>query len=165
MERAGASFLLDQAFLLAPDNLAVRGQRAVALAQAGRTDDATREFDAVASKDLSANDLNNQCWYKAMANVELTRALGECDKSLALQDRAATHDSKALVLYRLKRFEDAIKEYTLALASGDSATALYGRSLAYKRLGKAPQASDDAAKAVKLDTGVARQFASYGVNP
>lgn len=157
--------LLDQAFLLAPDNLAVRGQRAVALAQAGRTDDATREFDAVASKDLSVNDLNNQCWYKAMANVELTRALGECDKSLALQDRATTHDSKALVLYRLKRFEDAVKEYSLALASGDSATALYGRSLAYNRIGMAPQAAADAAKALKLDPGVARQFASYGVNP
>ena len=100
-----------------------------------------------------------------MANVELNRALGECEKSLAMQDRPATHDSKAFVLLRLKRFDDAIREYDLSLVSGDRASALFGRSLAYAHLGKAPQSSDDSAKALKLDPQIGRQFVSYDVSP
>ena len=129
--------LMDQAFLQVPDNVAVRGQRAIALAQAGRADDATKEFEAIVAKDLSAEEWNNQCWYKVVANIELNRALAECEKSLSKQDQASTHDSKAFVFLRLKRFEDAIKEFDLSLAGGDNASALYGRSLAYGRLGKA----------------------------
>jgi tetratricopeptide (TPR) repeat protein len=157
--------LLDKAFLLAPDSLEIRGQRAVALAQAGRTKDAEREFEAIAAKDLTAPDWNNQCWFKAVASVELIRALDECDKSIAAQDLPATHDSRALVLLRLERFADAIAAYDAALAAGDIADALYGRSIAYARIGKKPESDADAAKAMSLDPLVARRFALYGLKP
>ena len=155
--------LLDQAFLLQPDNLAIRGQRAVALVQAGRTGDAAREFDALATKDLSANDWNNQCMYKAVANVELDRALEDCGKAIASQDRLQFRDSRGFVLLRLRKFDEAIKEYDLALGNGDFPEALYGRAIAYAKLGKKAESDADAAKAMKLNPRIARQFAGYGV--
>ena len=157
--------LLDKAFLRSPDDLDVRNRRAVALELGGRKSDATKEFDALAAKDPSPSDLNNMCWRKAVAGVELPRALEECDKSIAALDQAATHDSRALVLLRLGRFEEAIKEYDLALAGGDIVSALYGRSIAYARLGKKMDSDADRAKAIKLDPLIGEQFLGYGVSP
>lgn len=155
--------LLDKAFLQSPDNLEVRSQRAVALKLAGRESDAAKEFDALAAKNLTANEWNNLCWHKAVANIELTRALQECDKSIAALDMAASHDSRAFVLLRLDRFEEAIKEYDVALASGDFSSALYGRAIAYARAGKKAESAADAARALKLDPLIAHQFSNYGV--
>ena len=157
--------LLDKAFLLSPDNLELRSQRAVALELAGRSSDATKEFDALAAKNPTAFDWNALCWHKAVANIELPRALQECDKSVAALDMAASHDSRAFVLLRLNRFEESIKEYDLALASGDFAAGLYGRSIAHARVGKKVESDADATKALKLDPLIARLFSSYGVNP
>lgn len=150
--------MLDKAFLLAPDNLEVRSSRAVALELAGRKRDALREFDALAAKNPAPSEWNALCWHKAIANIELTRALEECDRSIAAVDVAATHDSRALVLLRLGRFEEAIKEYDLALGGGDFAASLYGRSIAYARAGKKAESEADAAKALKLDPLIAQQY-------
>jgi len=157
--------LLDKAFLLAPDNLDVRGQRAVALEQAGRATEAAKEFDAIAAKNLTANDWNNQCMYKAVANVELNRALEDCGKSVAIQDVAAFRDSRAFVMLRLKKFEESVLEYNVALNSGDFPQGLFGRAIAYSRLGKKVESEADIVKALKLDPHVARQFAGYGLSP
>lgn len=116
-----------------------------------------------AAKTLSADEWNNLCWHKTVANIELTRALQECDKSIAALDRAGSHDSRAFVLLRLDRFEEAIKEYDVALASGDIGSVLYGRAIAYARVGKKAESATDAAKALKLDPLVARQFSGYGL--
>ena len=157
--------LLDKAFLVSPDNLAIRGKRAVALVQAGRASDAGKEFDALAAKTLSANDWNDQCMSKAVANVELNRALEDCGKAIAALDRPEFHVSRALVLLRLQRGEEAIKEYDVALASGEFSQALFGRAIALSKLGKKTESDVDAAKALKLDPLIARQFAGYGLNP
>ncbi|MFM6932413.1 MAG: DUF3857 domain-containing protein [Novosphingobium sp.] len=155
--------LLDKAFLQMPDNLAIRGQRAIALFQSGRTSEAGKEFDALAAKDLSANEWNNQCWYKAVANTELTRALADCDKAIAQEDRPEYRDSRAFVLLRLGKFDEAIKDYDQALAAREFPQALFGRAVAYARLGRKVESDTDMAKAVKLDSSVARKFAGYGV--
>ena len=137
----------------------------MALELAGRKSDAAKEFDALAAKDPTPLQWNDLCWHKAVANVALPRALEECDKSIAARDQAASHDSRALVLLRLGRLEEAIREYDLALAGGDFVSSLYGRSIAYGRIGKKTESEADASKALKLDPLIAREFASYGVNP
>ena len=157
--------LLDKAFLLSPDTVVLRGQRAVALEQAGKKVAAEKEFSAIAEKDLTASDLNGLCWSKAVAGVELDRALGECAKSLAIEDGAAARDSRGLVLFRMGRFADSVVEYSKALENGDFASALYGRGLAYSRLGEQAKSKTDLANALKLDAMIARQYASYGLNP
>jgi tetratricopeptide (TPR) repeat protein len=162
-EHAQALQLFDQAFLKSPDDLNIRNLRAIEMQLLGRTDAANREFDALAAKDLDANDLNNLCWTKALANVALDRALAECDRSLAKDDSFAAHDSKAMVLYRQSRFDDAIKEFGVALEDKERAASLYGRALAYSRKGDKAKATADAAQAVKLEPGIDRTYGYYGL--
>ncbi len=157
--------LLDKAFLLAPDNIEVRSRRAVMLELVGRKKDADREFDALAARKPEAEELNNMCWAKAAAGIELDRALAECDQALAAVDIPMVHDSRALVLLRLGRFDEAATEYGLALSGGDIVASLYGRSIANARLGKKAQSDADRAKALKLDPLIGEQFAGYGLNP
>jgi tetratricopeptide (TPR) repeat protein len=128
-----------------------------------KVDAANREFAAIAAKDLTANELNELCWTKALANIALDRALEECNRSLAKEDIPAAHDSKGVVLLRQARYDEAIAEFDLALKAGDFAAALYGRALAYAGKGDRAKSDADAAQAMKLVPGVARTYEFYGL--
>ncbi len=155
--------LLDQAFLRSPDSVEIRHARAIALFQAKKTEAANREFDALAAKDLTAEELNAMCWMKALANVALDRALEECNRSLAKEDSGPAHDSKATVLLRQARFDQAIAEFDLALKDGDLAAAFYGRALAYAAKGDRTRSDADAARAMKLAPGINRMYGHHGL--
>jgi tetratricopeptide (TPR) repeat protein len=163
-DHARALQLLDQAFLRSPDNIGIRHARAVEMMLAGKADAAEREFDAISSKELSAEELNNLCWTKALANVALDRAMEECDRSLAKEERSATRDSRAMVLLRQARFDDAIAEFGVALKNGEMAAPLYGRALAYARKGDKAKSDADAERASKLSPGIARIYSHYGLD-
>lgn len=154
--------LLDQAFLRSPDNVHIRHARAVALHLANKVDAAKREFDALADKDLSAEELNNLCWTKALANVALDRALEECNRALAKDESFAFHDSKAVVYLRQSRLDEAIAEFDLALKNGEVAASLYGRAIAYARKGDRARSDADAAQALKIAPGIERTYGHYG---
>ena len=126
-------------------------------------DAANREFEALSSKELDSWQLNNMCWGKAIANIALEKALQECDRALAIDDRGATHDSKAMVLLRQSRFDEAIKEFDEALKEGEKAASLYGRSLAHARKGDRAKSDADAAAAIKLSPGIDRSYAYNGL--
>jgi tetratricopeptide (TPR) repeat protein len=155
--------LYDKAFLRAPDDLNLRINRAVALERAGRKDEAIEEYSAIEGKAANAIDLNNICWAMAIANVEIDRALKNCDKSLDLASSSATSDSRGLVMLRLKRIDDAIKDYSSALANNDSPSSLYGRAIAYARKGDKSKSDADAARALKLDPTIDQTYAEYGL--
>jgi len=155
--------LLDQAFLRSPDDIHVRHARAVEMMLAGKTEAANREFNTLSAKDLTAAELKNMCVAKALANVALERALEECNRSLAKDDRPETHDSKATVLLRQSKFDEAIKEFDAALGNGEYAAPLYGRALAYARKGDRTKSDVDAEKALKLAPGIDRTYAYYGL--
>ena len=160
---ARALGLFDQAFLKSPDDIQVRHARAVAMSLAGKAQAAEREFDALGARDLSANELNSLCWGKATANTALDRALRECDRSLALEDSRATRDSKGMVLVRLGRWDDAIREYDAALEEGDRPYALFGRAIALSRKGDRVRSDADAARALKLSPSIERIYGAYGL--
>jgi tetratricopeptide (TPR) repeat protein len=162
-DHARALQLLDQAFLKSPDDVRIRNQRAVEMMLAGKTEAANREFDALAAKDLTADQLNSMCWAKALANAALDRALDECNRSLAKDDSGATHDSKAVVLLRQSRFDEAIKEFDIALNNGERPASLYGRALAYAGKGDKTKALAEAARAKKLSPGIDRFYSYYGL--
>lgn len=155
--------LFDQAFLRSPDNLSVRSKRATEMVLAGKADAASREFDALQSKELSAIELNNLCWDKALANTALDRALAECDRSLAKEESYAAHDSKGIVLLRKARFDDSIAEFNVALKDEDRPESLFGRGLAYARKGDKAQADRDLAQAEKMRPGITRIYAYSGL--
>lgn len=56
-----------------------------------------------------ANERNQLAYYRSLANVELEDALKDIDKALAeIPDEPALLDTKAWVLYRLKRYAEAL---------------------------------------------------------
>ena len=155
--------LLDQAFLKSPDDLQIRHTRAVAMSLAGQSQAAQREFDALAARDLSASEFNSLCWVKAIANTALDRALSECDRSLGLEESRATRDSKGMVLLRLGRWDDSIREYDAALDKDDRPYSLYGRAIALARKGDRVRSDADAARALKLSPSIERIYGYYGL--
>lgn len=163
-----ASDLLDKAFLKSPDDVSVRIARAVALKRDGQNATADKEIAALAAKTLTPQERNNLCWALAQANVALDVAITQCDQAIAEKDIPMFRDSKGLVLIRLGRFADAVKEYDTALqnAGGDGfASAFYGRAIANGRLGDKAKSDADAAKAVNLYPTVARDYAAIGLTP
>ncbi len=162
-EHEQALRLLDQAFLRSPDNITIRHRRAIEMMHLGQEKQANKEFDAIAEKELSAEELNNLCWDKALANVALDRAIKDCDRSLAMADGRAARDSKAMVLLRQSRLEEAIAQFDLALKDGAVAASLYGRSLAYARKGDQARSDADAEEALKLAPNLERYYSQYGL--
>lgn len=127
--------------------------------------------------------LNARCWQRATANQDLHDALKDCNRALSLQPRAeaptgshierdlapqdpATLDSRGLVYLRLGSPRDAVRDYDSALDTDPNMSdSLYGRGLAELRLGEKARGQADLAAAEKLDTEVARRFASMGLAP
>jgi Flp pilus assembly protein TadD len=79
---------------------------------------------------------------------------------------AATLDSLAFVHFRQGDFAGAIDGYTAALAKNPKlAPSMFMRGVCKLRAGDADGGQADIAAAEQLDSGVAGQFASYGVIP
>ena len=104
--------------------------------------------------------LNNVCWRLALENLDLAGALADCDAALALAPGAANiMDSRAMVLLRLGRFEEALAQYEEALLiAPDLAPSLYGRGLAKWALGRQAEGQADMDHAVSLDRHVPNSF-------
>lgn len=127
--------------------------------------------------------LNRRCWLRAAANRDLPEALKDCNRALDLRPIATANigtlipenlaaenphilDSRGLVFLRLGNLTDAVRDYDSALhADPNMSTALYGRGLAELRLVEKAQGEADLAAAAKLDSGIAKRFASMGLAP
>jgi tetratricopeptide (TPR) repeat protein len=110
--------------------------------------------------------LNGRCWVRGVLDTQLPAALADCQQSLAVRPLSAqTLDSLAFIYFRQGRFDDAIKEYSAALAIDPKQTpSLFMRGVAKLRVGD-PTGEDDIAAATSADKGIADQFASWGVKP
>ena len=113
----------------------------------------------------SPGDFNDRCWARAVANVELDRALADCNESLRLRPRSAgTLDSRGFVYLRLGQAENAIKDYDAALGiDPKQAPSMYGRGVAKLRLGDIEGAKADLFGAESLSPGTRMRFIAYGV--
>ena len=162
-EAGRALALLDQAFLKSPDDIEIRHLRAVAMSLTGKAQAAEREFDAVAAKDLSADQLGMLCWDKAYSRTALDRALRECDRSLAMKEAPGTRVSRGLVMLRLERWDDAIREFDAALQTDDSSFAHYGRAIALARKGDRARSDAEWARALEILPPIERLYGHYGL--
>lgn len=161
---AGA-LALTTALAQSPNQTALLLARGSVYARSGQAAQAERDFAAVRSKATEANDLNSICWAKATNNVSLESALQDCDTALAKSpDIPAYLDSRAFVLLRLGRNEEAIASYDRALArSPRLAASLFGRAVAWARKGDRAKSAADLAAAEQSDADVRDRFARYGV--
>ena len=110
---------------------------------------------------------NSLCWARAEGDIQLRRALRDCNRAYARLPRSATIlDSRGLVYLRLDRLARAIASYDAALAiSPTLATSLYGRGLAELREKRAAVGRADLAAAVRFSPGVAQMFARMHLAP
>ena len=99
-----------------------------------------------------AGALNARCWARAELNVELDKALDDCDDAVDGDGKNASYlDSRAWVYLRLGKLKKSLADFDRGLAiKPDGAWSLYGRGLVHQGLGDAPHAQADLAAARKL---------------
>jgi tetratricopeptide (TPR) repeat protein len=112
----------------------------------------------------SPDEFNDRCWARAVANIELDRALADCNESLRLRPGSAgALDSRALVYLRLGQAENAIKDYDAVLRiNPKQAPSMYGRGIAKLRLGDIEGAKADVFGGETLTPGTRVRFTAYG---
>lgn len=168
-DRAGAIRTWSAALANAPSDPRLLTGRGIAHLEAGNSAAAEKDFALarahVGSGAEAAPLLNNLCWAKATAGVGLQSALADCDAALInAPDAAGYLDSRALVLLRLGRVDEAIAVYSRALAKRpNQPSSLYGRAAAWARKGDTARATADAEAAMKIDPDVRDQFEGYGI--
>lgn len=161
----GAIQIYSAALERSPDNFTMRLWRGIAYALAGDATRAEQDFAAARATATEPTNFNTMCWSKATVGVALASALADCDMALARAPGTANFlDSRAFVLLRLGRNDDAIADYDRALAKNPQLSAsLFGRAAAWSRKGNAAKAAADAAAALKINVDIRDEFAGYGI--
>lgn len=161
----GAVVEYGKAIAAEPNSTTLRVARGLAYLHIAQQARAEADFAFVrAEAETNALALNQMCWDKGVANLALDSALGDCDRALAIEPTNGAYlDSRAFVLLRLGRLDESIATYDRALKDGPKGASLYGRALAWARKGDRAKSKADAAAAVKLWSGIAEQFAGYGL--
>jgi len=159
---------LNEAERLKGDSLALTGMRLDLFARRGDAAGALKLADeTVARHPGDPHALNVVCWFKATRNVALDTALADCDAALKLAAGAPSYlDSRALVRLRSNDTKGAIVDYSLALRHAPyQASSLYGRGVAYARLGERNRALADLSRARSFSAEIDTVWQGYGVTP
>jgi len=126
-------------------------------------------FDAVIAAHRDDNQLgsllNGRCWMRALANVDLDKALEDCNRALKRDGMRADYlNSRGLVHFRQGDFKAAIADYDSALKlKPDLAWTLYMRGLAKDALGPATAGKADLTAAIGMQADVAERAAAYHI--
>ncbi len=141
--------------------------RAISLGQLKRYDEQMATLDAELQLDPNnAAALNSLCWSRAVRNVELDKALDNCNAAIRLSPAAGIFDSRALVNLRLGKLDDALADYNSALAKSPKlAGSLYGRGLVKIRMGQVEDGKADIASALAINPHVGDDFKAMGLAP
>jgi TonB family protein len=137
-------------------------------AQQGHFDKAIDTIDVIlAYYPRNSGFFRLRCWIKATKNIQPQSALADCDQALKLSPKNA-HILFTRGEVRLKAGDNAaaIDDFQAALDNGpDDAEILFGRGVAKNRIGDTAGGKTDIAAAKKLDSNIAKAFASFGVTP
>ena len=152
---------------LDPDDSRPYAKRGVVQFTRGKRDLAISDFSKAIERDPNdVESLNNRCFVRAVANVELDKALEDCETAMKLKPQSGIHDSRGFVHLRLGKFREAIADFDAAVASNPrAADALFKRGVAKLRLGDATGGNDDLVAAKALNSQIAKEMASFGVQP
>ena len=142
--------------------------RAETLVRAGRKDEALALL-AAAMKDKPGNAtlLNNSCWTKGLADLDLAIALKECSKSIELTEEPTGQlHSRALVYFRMKRYDESMADIEAAEKMGSaSANFYYLRGIVSSWLGDQVKALADIETAKYLNEHITEVYDAAGIKP
>jgi tetratricopeptide (TPR) repeat protein/predicted aspartyl protease len=127
------------------------------------------EFHAV---DLRlAEALNARCWSRASQNVDLGKALDDCNAALKLSSSqqfpvVAILASRGLVRLRMGDYDQSIVDYSDSIKLNfKNAMSLYGRGIDKMRLGRTEEGQADLTEALLQEPRIADEFALRGIAP
>jgi tetratricopeptide (TPR) repeat protein len=165
----GAIALLDERAALGGDtSFAYRQEKAALIGQWGDAAEAMKLLDAlIAEKPGSPSLLNERCWVKGSRSVMLDTALRDCTDSIELSSNTVEAlDSRAMVWYRLGRYDEALRDLDAALAqSPRHASSRFMRAIVLARLDRDSEAAKELTIARRLEPSVEKSFARYGIKP
>lgn len=108
----------------------------------------------------------NACWVRAVAGIDLQRALDLCDKAVSLRPDAVALDSRGFAHFRRGDLPGAIRDYDAALKlEPRQASSLFMRGVVRTRSGDVAAGSADMDKADRVDRDVRSRYARFGVQP
>jgi tetratricopeptide (TPR) repeat protein len=174
---AAAQTDLDAADRIAPPQADARLRLASLYGLAGEYAGAVHQYDLWV--EYHPDDVNmpyalaSRCGSEAEANVDVDRAVDDCNTALRLMRKSGLHQMSAttisnrgLAYLRLGRTDDAIGDFDAALKQNPRiAPALFGRALAELRKGETVQGQADITSAGRLDRKIAEYFAGIGLKP
>lgn len=166
----------DQALALLDERIGEGGKdkpnfmaaKAEVLGRAGDKDAAIATIDAaVVASPGNPGLLNNRCWVKGTLNVMLDTALKDCTKAIELSDSPeAALDSRAMVYFRMSRYDEALADLNAALDLDPGKPAsMFLRGIVRKRMGDAKAADGDIAAARLMAPQIDHIYAKYGIAP
>ncbi len=109
---------------------------------------------------------NGRCWARALANVELDKALSDCNAAVRAVSQPDYLDSRGLVHLRRGEFDRAIADYNAALVGKPNLFwSLYGRGLAELKTGAKAKGDADISAAAAAAPKLAEKAAKLGLTP
>lgn len=144
------------------------GRKAGIQADAGQRDAALATLDTgLAERPTNPALLNQRCWLRGTGNTALDGGLKDCTKAIELADNpGAALDSRAMIYFRMGRFDDALADIGAALdANPDLAASLYMRGVVLHRVGKKAEGDASLAKARMIAPQIDKDYAKYGITP
>jgi tetratricopeptide (TPR) repeat protein len=142
-----------------------RGTAHINLGNYGR---AIEDFDqALRLKPDDGFALNNRCWARALANLALDKALGDCNEALRLlPGNWNVLSSRGFVFFRMLRYDKAMDDYSNCIQHNpQSAPCLYMRGVVKSRLGGPRSGTADISAAKVIDPKISETYAGYGAAP
>jgi hypothetical protein len=152
----------------AGDELAIAfNNRGIAYFKNGQSERAVQDYDqAIRLSPNFFNALSGRCWNRAIVGRDLTGAIADCNRALALNPTITyTRGSRGFAYLKMNNYGAAIADFDAALKGHpENAPSLYGRGLAKSARGDAAGASADLTAAERLDPAIVQKFVSWGVN-
>ncbi len=165
---AGLALLQERIDAGGENKVDVIAAKAELLARAGDRDGAVALLDeTIRTRPGNANLLNSRCWTKGLLDTALDTALKDCTRSIELAEfSAAALDSRALIYFRLKRYDDALADLAAVLdQQPDMASSLYLRGVIRARTGQAAASKADLAAVAIMAPLLAAERKRFGIVP
>ncbi|WP_255326474.1 DUF3857 domain-containing protein [Sphingobium sp. EM0848] len=164
-----AKELLDQRIALGGDARdGYRQMKADLIGEFGDPQEALKLLDGLISdKPGSPSLLNARCWVKATRSVMIDTALKDCTSAIELSTSAyQALDSRALVWFRLARYEEALQDLNAVLnAAPGTAESRYLRGIILNRMGREKEGGVDLTIARQLEPRIDVQYGKFNIRP
>lgn len=168
-DMTGAVDLLDQRISLGGETRQAYNEAKADIL--GRFGDATEALKLVetlmADKPGTPTLLNLRCWIKGTRQIDVESAAKDCTSALELSSNPyAILDSRALVSYRLGRYEDAIRDLDAVLNAVPSmAESRFMRGVILARMDRKGESASELDIARRLKPRIDQEYARFGIKP